>query len=99
VINTVVDLIGYPSNFMGTSYTVTTGVTPGLVYTFLLKAKNIYGFAASFSSIAGSDGQIKASDAALAPNAVTVTRSLSDSLKANIYWDIPYLNSEPITGY
>ena len=42
-------MIGLTSNYASTSFIVTTGLTPGGSYQFIVRAENAYGFG-SFSS-------------------------------------------------
>lgn len=42
--STWVDLIGYSTNSIATSFTINSGIIAGNPYQFRLRAKNIYGF-------------------------------------------------------
>jgi len=87
--NSWVDLIGYPSNFLQTTYTVTAGITKGTAYRFRLRSKNVYGFG-PFSPVA----IVRSSDVPEMP--IPVTTSIS-GVNVVITWVAPYDNSETIT--
>lgn len=89
--NSWVDLVGYPTNYLSTTYTVIEGVIKDIGYRFRLRSKNIYGFG-PFSPVA----VIRSSDVPESP--VPATTSLDD-VDVLIEWVAPYDNSEAITAY
>mmetsp|Transcript_33982 Transcript_33982/g.25069 ORF Transcript_33982/g.25069 Transcript_33982/m.25069 type:complete len:432 (-) Transcript_33982:2733-4028(-) len=85
------DLIGYPSDYLDTSYTITSGLSSGTSYLFRVRASNIYGW-----STVSAQGSITTSDVPDQMSAPTITELL---LNAHIAWVAPDSNSDSITGY
>lgn len=86
-----VDLVGFPTDYLQTSYTVTEGVSKGIDYRFRLRSKNLYGFGA-YSTIA----VIRSSDV---PDKPVEPSTAIDGTDVVITWTAPYENSEVLTEY
>lgn len=88
-----INLVGYSSNSLLTTFTVTQSVTPGTVYTFRVQAKNVYGWGPFASS--------QISSTTVPAQMVPATTSYdSDGLNVKITWIEPYTHtSMPITAY
>lgn len=85
------DLLGYPTNSLALTYTVTTSIIAGTSYQFQVQASNIYGFG-TYSSIY----TIVASDV---PEQMIAPVITMNGVDAQIDWIAPYDNSDAITDY
>lgn len=91
---TFVELVGQTNPYLGLSYTVTSavdGLTPGLAYTFVYRAQNIYGWGPL------SDKSTFLA-AAIPLTADPVTTSF-ENLYVKISWNQPNDQSAPILQY
>ena len=86
-------MAGATTDYTGTDFTVTTGLTPGATYQFQVRAKNIWGYG-DFSSII----YVEASDVPAAPDTVT---SYVDSTTGSVVvsWLEPDDGSNSIDAY
>lgn len=84
------DLIGLTSNYVSTTFYVTSGLTAGTSYQFKVRAKNAYGYGdySSPTTIVASDkpGQMS-----------TVTTAVYSDTYVRISWAKPSENSDTIT--
>lgn len=79
------NLIGFSTNSLSTSFTVSSGIAPGSCYFFRVRAKNIYGYG-DFSDAQ----EIKASGTPSQMTSPTVTNEGTD---VKISWVAPNMNS------
>lgn len=87
------NLVGYASDYSSTTYTVTSGVSPGVVFSFRVRAKNMWGWGA-FSEV------LVVTPSAPPDQMAPVTTSIaSDTGAVRIVWTAPSDNSAPITQY
>ena len=88
-----VNLLGYSSDSILTSFIVTQGVTPGIVYNFRAQARNIYGWGPySLVTIAATTVPSQ-----MVPPATTYDM---DGFNVKISWSDPYTHpTMPITNY
>ncbi len=85
------DLVGFPVNYLLTSYTVTAGIVKNTAYRFRLRSQNVYGFG-DFSTIQ----TVRSSDVPDKPDAVVTSLT---GVSVLFTWTAPYDNSESITEY
>lgn len=88
-----VALVGENSNYLSTSYIVSSGVTEGETYTFKVRAENRWGYGA-FSDITS------VLAAAVPTTPATVTTSIvSTDGSVQVQWNAAADNGSPITSY
>jgi len=85
------DLVGYPSDSLLTSFTITSGLTAGTSYDFRVRALNIYGWSTVSATVT--------IDTSTVPDKMDPPVITENLLKAKIEWDAPNDNSDAITGY
>ena len=85
------DLVGFNSNYLSTSYILTSGVLPNKKYNFKVRGKNIYGFGDYTDPFPIYTRQ--------EPAQVTNVATENDGLDVLISWDEPFDNYEIITDY
>jgi hypothetical protein len=86
------DLVGYTSSYTETEYIVTTGVAPGGVYAFRVRAYNAHGWGAVSSSVS-----VAASEEPDQMDAPTTTKQ--DDVNVRIGWEAADSNSDPLDAY
>lgn len=84
-------MLGYPSNSLLVSYDVTSGLTAGSAYQFMVRSKNIYGWSSYSTAVT-----IYASD--VPDQVATVTTTVSGT-SVRIAWSAPSDNSDSILSY
>lgn len=89
VVNTWVELTT-PNNLV-TSFTQTSGFTPGTTYSYRLRAKNSYGYGPYSSTVSITP--------ASAPSQIATATTTVDTVYAKIAWAEPASNGASITGY
>jgi hypothetical protein len=88
-----VSLIGYGADSSATTYTVTSGVSPGIDFLFRVRAKNMWGWG-DYSAIT------TATPSALPDQMATVTTAVEATAGAVVLaWVAPNDNSSPLTAY
>jgi hypothetical protein len=88
-----VSLIGYGADSSATTYTVTSGISPGIDFLFRVRAKNMWGWGV-YSAIT------TATPSALPDQMATVTTAVEATAGAVVLaWVAPNDNSSPITAY
>lgn len=86
------NLVGLASNYLSTTYSITSGITSGTTYSFKVRALNIYGWSSAYSAIA----TITASDV---PSQMAIlTTSLSTTF-VRFTWTAPASNGDAIDAY
>ena len=87
------DLVGSLSDFTSLSYIVTSGVSPGSVYSFRVRAKNMWGWSRDYSAT------LKVTPSAK-PDKMAPVEVVTDTTGAVIVrWVAPQANAAPITEY
>jgi len=92
-INSFVELLGETSDFTGTTYTITTGITSGTTYQFKIRSKNKWGWG-TFSTIT----TILAASKPSQMNPVTTTIDPTTG-GVTIYFTAPSSNGASISAY
>ena len=86
-------LAGYSSDFLSTTFTVTSGIVAGVEYSFRVRAKNQWGWS-DYSDI------LKATPSTIPDQMEKVVTQVNDtSGDVIISWTAPNDNSSPITAY
>ena len=86
-------LAGFVSSYTLTSFVVTTGITPGALFTFRVRARNVWGWGAY-----SSEASITASRAPAQPSAPTTTLDATTGALI-ISWTAPDNRGAAITSY
>jgi len=96
-LNVYVDLVGNPSDFPFIEFIVTDGITKDTDYSFQVRARNIYGWADSFSDPAV---VIASSDVPAIMDALVTSYDTGvDPTAVKVEWVSPYDNSEPVVDF
>jgi len=84
-------VVGDPTDFIGTSTLITSGIVAGTTYKFRYRVESILGV--------GEYSDATEIKAASAPDSVTNVVTAIENTYVKISWDLPVENSDPVTEY
>jgi hypothetical protein len=89
-----VDLVGYVSDFSETGFNITSGISPGAVFKFRVRAKNMWGWSSQYSDLLTVTPSAK-------PEQMAAVTTVIDSITGNVIvsWVEPEDNAATITEY